>query len=91
MPARMPRFLPRSQSAYQRQQPILAWILPRRNWAPIQVRVANGSNSRLTTMPAYEDPSWGSNPDMAYDCGKPRGWSRPWAGPAGEEKWPAAY
>jgi glycine betaine/proline transport system substrate-binding protein len=31
------------------------------------------------------------NPDMAYDCGKPRGWIKAvgWAG--GEAKWPGAY
>ena len=39
----------------------------------------------------YDDPTWGTNPDMAYDCGKPHGWIKAvgWAG--GEEKWPAAY
>ena len=39
----------------------------------------------------YSDPSVGMNPDMAYDCGKPRGWIKAvgWAG--GEAKWPGAY
>jgi len=43
------------------------------------------------TDECYSDPAWGSNPDMAYDCGKPRGWIKAvgWAG--GEEKWPQAY
>lgn len=39
----------------------------------------------------YSDPSVGVNPDLAYDCGKPRGpiWKAAWAGLP--EKWPGAY
>lgn len=77
------------QSAYQRKEPIVAWIYTP-HWAPIQF------DGEWVEFPkyedaCYEDPSWGPNPDMAYDCGKPRGWIKAvgWAG--GEEKWPAAY
>ena len=77
------------QSAYQRQAPILAWIYTP-HWAPIQFE---GEWVEFPTYEdaCYEDPSWGVNPDLAYDCGKPRGWIKAvgWAG--GEEKWPAAY
>src|SRR3546814_14032601 len=39
----------------------------------------------------YEDPSVGVNPDMAYDCGKPRGdiWKYAWIGM--KDTWPVAY
>ena len=77
------------QSAYQRKKPVLAWIYAP-HWAPIQFE------GEWVKFPEYEDacyddPSWGENPDMAYDCGKPYGWIKAvgWAG--GEEKWPAAY
>ena len=39
----------------------------------------------------YEDPAWGENPDMAYDCGKPRGWIKKVGWQEGEAKWPCAY
>jgi glycine betaine/proline transport system substrate-binding protein len=77
------------QSAYQRQAPILAWIYTP-HWAPIQFE------GEWVEFPpyedaCYEDPSWGVNPDMAYDCGKPRGWIKAVGWADGEEKWPAAY
>ena len=39
----------------------------------------------------YEDPTWGVNPDLAHDCGKPRGpiWKVSWSGL--KDKWPGAY
>ncbi|MDQ0313774.1 ABC transporter substrate-binding protein [Amorphus orientalis] len=77
------------QSAYQRKKPILAWIYAP-HWAPIQFE---GEWIKFPEYEdaCYEDPSWGVNKDMAYDCGKPYGWIKAvgWAG--GEEKWPAAY
>jgi glycine betaine/proline transport system substrate-binding protein len=43
------------------------------------------------TKECYTDPASGSNPDMAYDCGKPFGeiWKVGWAGV--KDKWPGAY
>ena len=43
------------------------------------------------TDACYEDPSWGMNKDMAYDCGKPFGWIKKVGWKAGEKKWPGAY
>ncbi len=77
------------QSAVQRKQPVLAWVYTP-HWAPIKFEGEWVEFPRYTEE-CYEDPSWGTNPDKAYDCGKPRGWIKAvgWAG--GEEKWPAAY
>jgi glycine betaine/proline transport system substrate-binding protein len=43
------------------------------------------------TPECYTDPKWGTNPDKAYDCGKPHGeiWKYAWAGM--KDKWPVAY
>jgi glycine betaine/proline transport system substrate-binding protein len=43
------------------------------------------------TPDCYSDPKWGTNPDLAYDCGKPHGeiWKYGWAGM--KDKWPVAY
>ena len=43
------------------------------------------------TAECYSDPSVGVNPDMAYDCGKPRGpiWKAAWSGM--KDKWPGAH
>lgn len=77
------------QSAIQRKQPILAWIYTP-HWLPIKYK------GEWIKFPEYEpgcydDPKWGTNPDKAFDCGKPHGWIKAvgWAG--GEKKWPAAY
>jgi glycine betaine/proline transport system substrate-binding protein len=77
------------QSAVQRKQPILAWIYTP-HWAPIKFE-GEWVEFPAYTSECYEDPSWGENPDKAFDCGKPRGWIKAvgWAG--GEDKWPAAY
>lgn len=77
------------QSAYQRKEPIIAWIYTP-HWAPIQF------DGEWIKFPEYEDacyddPSWGTNPDKAFDCGKPHGWIKKAAWKGGEEKWPAAY
>lgn len=76
------------ESAYQRQAPIVLWIYTP-HWATSRY---DGS---FVEFPAYEpacyeDPSWGVNPDMAYDCGKPRGdiTAVGWAGVP--EQWPGA-
>ena len=76
------------ESAYQRQAPILLWVYAP-HWAPMQF------DGEWVEFPAfepecYDDPSWGINPDLAFDCGKPRGpiWKVSWAGLA--DKWPGA-
>ncbi len=76
------------ESAYQRQAPILLWVYAP-HWAPLKFE------GEWVAFPeyapeCYEDPAWGINPDLAYDCGKPRGpiWKVAWAGLAG--KWPGA-
>jgi len=76
------------ESAYQRQAPVLLWVyVP--HWA------ASRYEGSFIEFPAYtpecySDPSWGINPDLAYDCGKPRGpiWTVAWAGI--EDQWPGA-
>ena len=60
------------ESAYQRKAPCLGWIYTP-HWAPIKFE------GEWVEFPeyedaCYEDPSWGENPDLAYDCGKPHGW-----------------
>jgi glycine betaine/proline transport system substrate-binding protein len=77
------------ESAYQRQAPILLWVYAP-HWAPIKYE-GEWVEFPPYTDECYNDPSWGVNPDMAYDCGKPFGWIKKvgWAG--GEDKWPKAY
>ena len=77
------------KSAYERKAPIIAWVYTP-HWAPILYE-GEWVEFPAYTPECYDDPSWGENPDMAYDCGKPRGWIKKvgWAG--GEEKWPGAY
>ena len=77
------------ESAYQRQDPIILWIYSP-HWAPAKYE------GEWVEFPPYEaacytDPSWGINPDMAYDCGKPTGpiWKAGWVGI--KDKWPGAY
>jgi glycine betaine/proline transport system substrate-binding protein len=77
------------ESAYQRKAPVLLWVYAP-HWAPIKYQ------GEWVEFPAYSaecygNPAWGSNPDLAYDCGKPRGpiWKVSWAGV--KDKWPGAY
>jgi glycine betaine/proline transport system substrate-binding protein len=77
------------ESAYQRKAPILLWVYAP-HWAPIKY------DGEWVAFPPYEaacydDPSWGGNPDMAHDCGKPRGpiWKAAWAGL--KDTWPSAH
>jgi glycine betaine/proline transport system substrate-binding protein len=77
------------ESAYQRKAPILLWIYSP-HWA---VAKYEGEWVQFPeyTAECYNDPKWGMNPDMAFDCGKPHGeiWKYAWAGM--KEKWPVAY
>ena len=77
------------ESAYQRQDPVLLWVYAP-HWAPSKYE---GEWVQFPEYSAecYNDPSVGVNPDMAYDCGKPRGpiWKVAWSGV--KDKWPGAY
>ncbi len=77
------------ESAYQRQAPVLLWVYAP-HWA---VAKFDGEWVEFPTYAdeCYSDPSWGINPDMAYDCGKPFGWIKKVGWKGGEEKWPDAY
>ncbi len=77
------------ESAYQRQAPVMLWVyVP--HWAPAKYE-GEFVEFPAWTPECYADPAWGINPDLAYDCGKPRGpiWKAAWAGMA--EKWPGAW
>ncbi|MEE9169739.1 MAG: ABC transporter substrate-binding protein [bacterium] len=76
-------------SAYERKAPVILWV-----WAPHWVPAK--FDGAWIDFPAYadacyEDASWGVNPDMLYDCAKPRGpiWKTAWSGL--KDKWPGAY
>jgi len=77
------------ESAYQRKAPILQWVYAP-HWAPLKF---DGEWIEFPeyTKECYEDPAWGTNPDMTHDCGKPRGpiWKVSWAGL--KDTWPGAY
>ena len=77
------------ESAYQRQAPILLWIYAP-HWAPAKYK-GEWVEFPEYTKECYDDPKWGINPDMAYDCGKPHGeiWKVGWVGV--KDKWPGAY
>lgn len=77
------------ESAYQRKAPILLWIYTP-HWATAKYQ-GEWVEFPKYTPECYTDPKWGSNPNLAYDCGKPRGpiWKVGWAGV--KTKWPGAY
>jgi glycine betaine/proline transport system substrate-binding protein len=77
------------ESAYQRKAPILAWVYTP-HWAPIKYK-GEWVEFPPYTEACYKDPSWGINPNMAYDCGKPHGWIKKVGWKGGEKKWPKAY
>jgi glycine betaine/proline transport system substrate-binding protein len=77
------------QSAYERKAPIMVWVYSP-HWAPAKFQ------GEWVQFPEYEDacysdPKWGTNPEKAFDCGKPHGWIKKMAWPGGEQKWPCAY
>jgi len=76
------------ESAYQRKAPIVLWVYEP-HWAAVKYE---GEFVEFPPYSAecYEDPSVGSNPDMAYDCGKPRGPIWKVAGAHVADKWPGA-
>jgi glycine betaine/proline transport system substrate-binding protein len=77
------------ESAVQRQAPILLWVYAP-HWAPAKYE-GEWIEFPEYTAECYTDPAWGSNPDLAYDCGKPFGdiWKVAWSGV--QDKWPGAY
>lgn len=77
------------ESAIERKRPIVAWVW-QPHWLPAKY---DGEWVQFPehTDACYDDPSWGSNPDMKYDCGKPRGWIKAIGWADGEDKWPTAY
>ena len=77
------------ESAYQRKAPILLWIYSP-HWAVAKYE-GEWVEFPEHTAECYTDPAWGSNKEMAYDCGKPFGeiWKYAWAGM--KDKWPTAY
>lgn len=76
------------ESAVQREAPIMLWVYAP-HWAPAKYE-GEWVEFPEYTADCYNDPSWGSNADLAYDCGKPFGeiWKVGWAGVA--DKWPGA-
>lgn len=77
------------QSAYERKAPIMLWVYAP-HWAPAKFE------GEWVEFPKYEDAcytdaSWGVNPDLAYDCGKPEGYIKKMAWADGEKKWACAY
>jgi glycine betaine/proline transport system substrate-binding protein len=77
------------ESAYQRKAPVMLWIYAP-HWAPAKYQ-GEWVEFPAYTKECYGDPKWGSNADMAYDCGKPFGeiWKVGWAGL--KDKWPGAH
>ncbi|HET6470182.1 MAG TPA: ABC transporter substrate-binding protein [Geminicoccaceae bacterium] len=77
------------ESAYQRRAPVLLWVYAP-HWAPSKYE-GEWVEFPPYTAACYTDPAWGTNPDLAYDCGKPRGpiWKIAWAGV--KDKWPGAH
>jgi len=76
-------------AAIKRKQPIIGWTWEP-FWLPAQYE------GEFVKWPdfeeaCYDDPKWGTNADLAYDCGRPKGmmWKTAWAG--GEATWPKAY
>ncbi len=77
------------ESAYQRKAPVLLWVYAP-HWAPVKFE-GEWIEFPKYSKDCYNDPSWGINPDLAYDCGKPTGpiWKVSWSGV--KEKWPGAH
>lgn len=77
------------ESAYQRKAPVILWL-----WTPHWSHLKY--EGEFVEFPpysdeCYSDPKVGPNPELAYDCGKPRGpiWKAAWSGL--KDKWPGAH
>ena len=77
------------ESAYQRKAPVMLWVYSP-HWATAKYK-GEWIQFPEYTADCYNDPKWGSNPDLAYDCGKPHGeiWKYVWGGM--KDKWPLAH
>lgn len=76
-------------SAYERKAPILLWVYEP-HWAPIMFQ-GEWVQFPKFEQACYDDPKWGLNKEMKYDCGKPYGpiYKAVWSGM--KDKWPKAY
>jgi glycine betaine/proline transport system substrate-binding protein len=77
------------KAAYERKAPVILWV-----WEPHWV--GSVYEGEFVKFPKFEDgcftdASWGPNPDMTGDCGKPYGWVKKMAWAGGEKVWPCAY
>lgn len=77
------------ESAEQRKAPIMLWIYSP-HWAPAKYK-GEWVKFPEYTPACYNDPKWGVNPKMKYDCGKPHGWIWKYAWKGMKTKWPEAY
>lgn len=77
------------ESAYQRKAPVLLWVYAP-HWAPAKFDGEWVEFPKYSSE-CYNNPAAGMNPDLAYDCGKPRGpiWKVAWSGV--KKKWPGAH
>ena len=66
-----PALIKALEDAYQARQPIMLWLYSP-HWA-FELFDGNWVSFPAWEAACYEDPAWGINPDMAYDCGKPTG------------------
>ncbi|MFN3970097.1 MAG: ABC transporter substrate-binding protein [Gemmobacter sp.] len=76
------------ESAIQRQAPIIMWVYAP-HWAPAK-HAGEWVQFPPYTPECYNDPSWGINPNEAYDCGKPTGPIWKVASTTLGQKWPGA-
>jgi glycine betaine/proline transport system substrate-binding protein len=76
-------------AAVDRKDPIMLWIYSP-HWAPAKYE-GEWVEFPEHTPECYTDPKWGTNPDMAYDCGKPFGEIWKYANVSLKTTWPVAY
>lgn len=77
------------KAAYERKAPVILWV-----WEPHWV--GSVYDGEFVKFPKFEDEcftdaSWGPNPNLTGDCGKPYGWVKKMAWAGGEKVWPCAY
>ena len=77
-------------SAFERKAPIVHF-----NWTPNFIEAIY--DGKFVEFPEYgegckDDPAWGPNPDMTYDCGNPKdGYLKIGVWNGMPDKWPTAY
>jgi glycine betaine/proline transport system substrate-binding protein len=77
-------------AASRRKEPIILF-----NWTPNWVEARY--DGKFVEFPKHAeacetDPSWGMNPDLAYDCGNPKdAWLKKGAWSGMPEQWPCAF